>query len=129
MGRHFTFPTPDRSGFEFVRVAVNLAVAYPEAETIHLVMDNLNIHRPKSVADVFGTDMAAEVWDRFTVHYTPTHGSWLNQAEIEHGYEGMRNPLHAPRSRAHQQHNRQEGQTTSHRPSEGAWVCFMGQNP
>jgi hypothetical protein len=29
--------------------------------------------------------MAAEVWDRFTVHYTPTHGSWLNQAEIEIG--------------------------------------------
>ena len=27
--------------------------------------------------------MAAEVWDRFTVHDTPTHGSWLNQAEIE----------------------------------------------
>src|ERR1700756_749684 len=22
-------------------------------------------------------------WDRFTVHYTPKHGSWLNQAEIE----------------------------------------------
>ncbi len=29
--------------------------------------------------------MAAQVWDRFTVHYTPTHGSWLNQAEIEIG--------------------------------------------
>ena len=25
------------------------------------------------------------LWDRFTVHYTPTHGSWLNQAEIEIG--------------------------------------------
>ena len=60
-------------------------MAYPEAETIHLVMDNLNIHRCKALADVFGADMAAEVWDRFTVHYTPTHGSWLNQAEIEIG--------------------------------------------
>jgi hypothetical protein len=29
--------------------------------------------------------MAAEVWDRFTVHYTSTHGSWFNQAEIEIG--------------------------------------------
>ena len=29
--------------------------------------------------------MAVEVWDRFTTHYTPTHGSWLNQAEIEIG--------------------------------------------
>src|SRR5579859_4049754 len=84
-GRHFTFATPDRSGFEFARVAGTLAMAYPEAETIHLVLDNLNIHRRKALADAFGAEMAAEVWDRFTVHYTPTHGSWLNQAEIEIG--------------------------------------------
>jgi hypothetical protein len=84
-GRHFTFPTPDRSGFEFAQVAVSLALAYPAAQTIHLVMDNLNSHRQKSLAAVFGAEMAAEVWDRFTVHYTPIHGSWLNQAEIEIG--------------------------------------------
>ena len=84
-GRHFTFPNPDRSGFEFARVAVDLALAYPEAKTIHLVMDNLNIHRRKALADVFGAQMATQVWDRFTIHYTPTHGSWLNQAEIEIG--------------------------------------------
>jgi len=84
-GRHFTFPTPDRSGFEFARVAVNLALTYPEAKTIHLVMDNLNIHRRKALANVFGAEMAAQVWNRFTVHYTPSHGSWLNQAEIEIG--------------------------------------------
>jgi hypothetical protein len=84
-GRHFTFATPDRSGFEFAQVAVTLAMAYPNAKTIHLVMDNLNIHRLKALADVFGTEMAVEVWDRFTTHYTPTHGSWLNQAEIEIG--------------------------------------------
>jgi hypothetical protein len=84
-GRHFTFPTPDRSGFEFARVAVALALEYPKAKTIHLVLDNLNIHRRKSLSDVFGSEMGTEVWDRFTVHHTPTHGSWLNQAEIEIG--------------------------------------------
>jgi hypothetical protein len=84
-GRHFTFPTPDRSGFEFAQVVVALALEYPEAQTIHLVMDNLNIHGRKSLSDVFGAEMATEVWDRFTVHYTPKHGSWLNQAEIEIG--------------------------------------------
>ncbi len=84
-GRHFTFPTPDRSAFEFAQVAVSLAMEYTEAKTIHLVMDNLNIHRRKSLTDAFGTEMAAEVWDRFTIHHTPTHGSWLNQAEIEIG--------------------------------------------
>ena len=84
-GRHFTFPTPDRSGFEFARIAVSLALEYPAAKTIHLVADNLNIHRRKALSDVFGAEMATEVWSRFTVHYTPTHGSWLNQAEIEIG--------------------------------------------
>jgi hypothetical protein len=84
-GRHFTFPTPDRSAFEFAQVAYRLAIHYPEAETIHLVMDNLNIHRRKSLTDLFGPEVGGEIWDRFTVHYTPTHGSWLNQAEIEIG--------------------------------------------
>jgi hypothetical protein len=64
---------------------VDLALQYPDAKTIHLIVDNLNIHRRKPLTEVFGTDMANEVWDRFTVHYTPKHGSWLNQAEIEIG--------------------------------------------
>jgi hypothetical protein len=85
VGRHFTFPTPDRSGFEFAQVAVSLALEYPEVKTIHLILDNLNIHRRKPLSDVFGSAMATEVWNRFTIHYTPTHGSWLNQAEIEIG--------------------------------------------
>ena len=84
-GRHFTFPTPDRSAFEFAKVIFELALQYPHAETIHLVMDNLNIHRLKSLTDLLGQQVGGEVWDRFTVHYTPTHGSWLNQAEIEIG--------------------------------------------
>jgi transposase len=84
-GRHFTFPTPDRSAFQFAQVAFHLALQYPEAETIHLVMDNLNIHRRKSLTDLYGAEVGGEIWDRFTVHYTPTHGSWLNQAEIEIG--------------------------------------------
>ena len=84
-GRHFTFPTPDRSGFEFARVIVSLALEYWDAKTIHLIVDNLNIHRQKMLSDVFGVEMATQVWDRFTIHYTPTHGSWLNQAEIEIG--------------------------------------------
>ena len=32
-----------------------------------------------------GTEVGGEIWDCFTVHYTPTHGSWLNQAQIEIG--------------------------------------------
>jgi hypothetical protein len=84
-GRHFTFATPDRSAFEFAQVACQLAMQYPKAETVHLVMDNLNIHCRKSLTDTFGVEMGGDIWDRFTVHFTPTHGSWLNQAEIEIG--------------------------------------------
>jgi hypothetical protein len=84
-GRHFTFPTPDRSALEFAQVLFRLALQHPEAETIHLVLDNLNIHRRKSLTDFYGAEVGGEIWDRFTVHYTPTHGSWLNQAEIEIG--------------------------------------------
>ncbi len=84
-GRHFTFPTTDRSAFQFAVVVCELALQYPQATTIHLVMDNLNIHRRKSLTDTFGAEVGTEIWSRFTVHYTPKHGSWLNQAEIEIG--------------------------------------------
>jgi len=84
-GRHFCFPTPDLSGFQFAQVVLELAMSYPEAKKIHLVMDNLNIHAKKSLTDAFGSKMGSQVWRRFAIHYTPKHGSWLNQAEIEIG--------------------------------------------
>jgi hypothetical protein len=55
--RHFTFAMPDRSGFELAQVAVTLAMACPEAKTIHLVMDNLNVHRRKVLVDAFGLEI------------------------------------------------------------------------
>ena len=48
-------------------------------------MDNLNIHSRKTLTNYFGVDYGGKVWDRLTVHYTPKHGSWLNQGEIEIG--------------------------------------------
>jgi hypothetical protein len=82
-GRHFTTATPDRSAFQFAQVIFHLALEYPEARTIHLVMDNLNTHRRKSLTDLYGAATGDEIWDRFTIHNTPKHGSWLDQAEIE----------------------------------------------
>ena len=84
-GRHFTFVTADRSGVEFAKALFKLAMAYPQAETIHLVMDNLSTHSRKSLTDLCGEEFGGEIWDAFTPHYTPVHGSWLNQAEIEIG--------------------------------------------
>ncbi len=31
----------------------------------------------------YGQEQADEMWSRLTIHPTPIHGSWLNQAEIE----------------------------------------------
>jgi transposase len=82
-GRHFTRITANRSAAQFAGYLVEIVAAYPEADTIHLVMDNLNSHRRKALVDRYGERIGGLLWDRFTVHYTPKHGSWLNQAEIE----------------------------------------------
>lgn len=82
-GRHFTTATPDRSGAEFARMVGHVAEQYPAAQTIPLVLDNLNTHCRKSLTDYFGDQEGGRIWDRFTVHSTPKHGSWLDQAEIE----------------------------------------------
>jgi hypothetical protein len=82
-GRHFTTATPDRCGAEFARMVGHVVEQYPAAQTIHLVMDNLNIHCRKSLVNYFGEQKGGDIWDRLTVHYTPKHGSWLDQAEIE----------------------------------------------
>jgi hypothetical protein len=82
-GRHFTKSTADRCSSEFADYLLKIAASYPAADTVHLVMDNLSSHSRKAVVDRFGQIDGSWLWDRFTVHYTPKHGSWLNQAEIE----------------------------------------------
>jgi transposase len=82
-GRHFPKPTPTRSAAEFADYLVEIVARYPEARTIHLVLDNLNTHGRKSLVRRYGEKLGGLLWSRFTIHYTPKHGSWLNQAEIE----------------------------------------------
>jgi hypothetical protein len=82
-GRHFTCATPNRSAAQFAQVVQRLVADYPFARKIHLVMDNLNIHCRKSLTDHLGAKEGRYVWSRLQAHYTPKHGSWLNQAEIE----------------------------------------------
>jgi len=61
---------------------------YPEAEKIVLVQDNLNTHSPASLYETFAPEEAKRLADRFEVHYTPKHGSWLDMAETELGILG-----------------------------------------
>ena len=57
--------------------------AYPEAQVVRLVLDNLNIHRTASLYETFPAAEARRIAQRLEFHYTPKHGSWLNMAEIE----------------------------------------------
>ena len=82
-GKHFTKATANRSSPEFADYLLEIVAAYPYADTIHLVMDNLSSHTRTALVQRFGENIGGLLWDRFTVHYTPKHGSWLNQAEIE----------------------------------------------
>jgi DDE superfamily endonuclease len=56
---------------------------HPDAEAILLVQDNLNTHALASLYEAFAPERARRLAERFEVHYTPKHGSWLNVAEIE----------------------------------------------
>ena len=57
--------------------------AYPEVETVRVILDNLNTHRPASLYESFPAAEARRIVKRLEFHYTPKHGSWLNMAEIE----------------------------------------------
>lgn len=56
---------------------------YRDAESVVLVMDQLNTHSPASLYQAFPPAEAKRLADRLEVHHTPKHGSWLNMAEIE----------------------------------------------
>jgi len=56
---------------------------HPDAEVIVLVQDNLNTHALAALYEAFPPERARRLAERFEVHYTPKHGSWLNVAEIE----------------------------------------------
>jgi hypothetical protein len=72
-----------RTAIDFAKVMGKVALALPKAKRIHMVLDNLNIHCLKSLIGRFGERKGRRIWRRFKIHYTPTHASWLNQAEIE----------------------------------------------
>lgn len=58
-------------------------VHYPAAETIRLVVDNLNTHTPAALYEAFTPAEAHRIARKLEWHYTPKHGSWLNMVEIE----------------------------------------------
>ena len=84
-GRYFNKVTDTRDAIQFAQFLKCLDGKYPAAKRIVLVMDNLSTHKEKSLIERYGPDEGQRLWSRFEVHYTPKHGSWLNQAEIAIG--------------------------------------------
>lgn len=84
-GKHITRATKNRNHREFAKMMNVVDRRYPNAGTIHLVIDNLSTHSVHSLTRFYGEEKGQRLWTRFTIHYTPKHGSWLNMAEIEIG--------------------------------------------
>jgi hypothetical protein len=81
--RHVRVST-QRTRIDWAHCVQNLVdVPYPQAARIVLVLDQLNTHSPASLYEAFPPAEAKRLADRLEIHYTPTHGSWLNMAEIE----------------------------------------------
>lgn len=57
--------------------------AYPQAESIRVVLDNLNTHTAASLYAAFPAPEARRLARKLVFHHTPKHGSWLNVAECE----------------------------------------------
>jgi hypothetical protein len=82
-GRRHIAATERRCAGDFAHALRHLVDAFPEAEQIRLLTDNLNIHAPASLYKTFPRDEARRILARIEWHFTPKHGSWLNLAEIE----------------------------------------------
>lgn len=72
-----------RTSRDFAHVMRELAARYQDAEVIRVVLDNLSTHSPAAFYQAFPAEEARALTRRFAFHFTPVHGSWLNQAEIE----------------------------------------------
>jgi transposase len=83
-GLRFTKITEQRTQIDWAIYIKDLVDnQYSKAEKIIFVMDNLNTHHKSSLYEAFEPLEAKRIADRFEIHYTPKHGSWLNMAEIE----------------------------------------------
>lgn len=91
LGKRDVFVGADarRTAVDFAACLEHIAnVMLPDVERIVLVMDNLNTHNTASLYEAFAPEEARRLCERFEIHHTPKHGSWLNMAEIEIGMLG-----------------------------------------
>lgn len=75
--------TTQRKRTDFLSFMDRVASIYRQRR-VHVVLDNLNTHRNTNQG-AYMTQWNKRHGNRFVFHYTPTHGSWLNQIELWFG--------------------------------------------
>ncbi|ODT97789.1 MAG: hypothetical protein ABS79_06960 [Planctomycetes bacterium SCN 63-9] len=76
--------TERKTKADFARLLKRIAEEwYADAERGTLVVDNLSMHKPAVLYEVFEPAEARRLLGRLEFVYTPKHGSWLNAAECE----------------------------------------------
>lgn len=63
-----------RRRVEFLDFMNQVVATHPDRD-LHVILDNLSTHKPKD-------DAWLRAHPRVTLHFTPTHASWLNQVEV-----------------------------------------------
>jgi len=85
-GKRYTEVTDQRTKKDFaLYMKYLLEVKYPSVKVLRIVVDNLNTHNESSFYENFEKKEAKRILKKIEFHYTPTHASWLNVAEIEIG--------------------------------------------
>jgi hypothetical protein len=64
--------TANRTGPAFAKAVRALIGHYSAAETIQLVVDNLNTHTRQSLTDYYGEPLGSALWDRLTSTTRPS---------------------------------------------------------
>jgi transposase len=72
--------TRQRKRVDFLAFMNRVASLYRQRR-VHVILDNLNTHCDTNQG-AFMSQWNSRHGNRFLFHYTPTHGSWLNQIEL-----------------------------------------------
>lgn len=84
LGRRGIRVTAHRTRVEWAQAMRGLVEeTFPEAEKLVVVLDNLNTHTLAALYHTYPAEIARRIAGKLELHYTPTHASWLNLAEIE----------------------------------------------
>jgi len=76
--------TAQRTKQDFAACMYEMVTVHrPTAKKIRVVVDNLNTHTPAALYERYPPEEARQLVKKLEFHYTPTHSSWLNMAEVE----------------------------------------------